>query len=142
MDQISVSPGIRLLGRLRLGLRGITSCLAFAAASLLVVTSVFLLILFDKLLMKKSWRLVLQAPADEEHHQQNCLRDTRDCQWAPRCCRQDPPTPSTLRDTQLFLRRCVLREEHQFKASKPTLPQALADDGLNLILLGLGHGEI
>ena len=80
MDQISVSPGIRLLGRLRLGLRGITSSLALAAASLLVVTSVFLLILFDKLLMKKSWRLVLQAPADEEHHQQNCLRDTRDCQ--------------------------------------------------------------
>ena len=36
----------------------------------------------------------------------------------------------------------MLREEHQFKASKPTLPQALADDGLNLILFGLGHGDI
>ena len=80
MDQSSVSPGIRLLGRLRLGLRGITSSLALAATSLLVVTSVFLLILFDKLLMKKSWQLVLQAPADEEHQEQNCLRDTRDCQ--------------------------------------------------------------
>ena len=55
MDQSSVLPGIRLLGRLRLGLRGITSSLALAATSLLVVTSVFLLILFDKLLMKKSW---------------------------------------------------------------------------------------
>ena len=55
MDQSSVSPGIGLLGRLRLGLRGITSSLALAAASLLVVTSVFLFILFDKLLMKKSW---------------------------------------------------------------------------------------
>lgn len=59
MDQSSVSPGIGLLGRLRLGLRGITSSLALAAASLLVVTSVFLLILFDKLLIKESWRLVL-----------------------------------------------------------------------------------
>ena len=36
----------------------------------------------------------------------------------------------------------MLREAHQFKASKPTLPQALADDGLNLILFGLGHGDI
>ena len=35
-----------------------------------------------------------------------------------------------------------MREAHQFKASKPTLPQALADDGLNLILFGLGHGDI
>ena len=59
MDQSSVSPGIGLLGRLRLGLRCITSSLALAAASLLVVTSVFLLILFDKLLIKESWRLVL-----------------------------------------------------------------------------------
>ena len=59
MDQSSVSPGIGLLGRLRLGLRGITSSLALAAAGLLVVSSVFLLILFDKLLIKESWRLVL-----------------------------------------------------------------------------------
>ena len=36
----------------------------------------------------------------------------------------------------------MLREAHQFKASKPTLPQALADNGLNLILFGLGHGDI
>ena len=36
----------------------------------------------------------------------------------------------------------MLREAHQFKASKPTLPQALADYGLNLILFGLGHGDI
>ena len=36
----------------------------------------------------------------------------------------------------------MLKEAHQFKASKPTLPQALADDGLNLVLLGLGHDEI
>ena len=36
----------------------------------------------------------------------------------------------------------MLKEADQFKASKPTLPQALADDGLNLVLLGLGHDEI
>ena len=36
----------------------------------------------------------------------------------------------------------MLKEAQQFRASKPTLPQALADDGLNLVLLGLGHGEI
>ena len=36
----------------------------------------------------------------------------------------------------------MLKEAQQFKASKPTLPQALADDGLNLMLFGLGHGDI
>ena len=35
-----------------------------------------------------------------------------------------------------------MKEAHQFKASKPTLPQALADDGLNLVFLGLGHDEM
>ena len=63
MDQSSVLPGIRLLGRLRLGLRGVTSSLALAATSLLVVTSMFLLILFDKLLMNDEGELEINSPS-------------------------------------------------------------------------------
>ena len=78
------------------------------------------------------------STADKGHNSHG----TQGCQLAPRCCHQDPPTPSTSQGTQPCLQAISLNSWRINMNDQLTLSETLADDGLNLIFLSLRHDQL